>query len=328
MNKLLLLIIFSALVIIAVTTTIVILVKKKSSVPNPCPSGKICEGNCVDVNSNSMHCGNCNNVCPSGTKCISGKCLCTNGYTLCGKECINTKTDGNNCGSCGNLCVPGTSCSGGICTCPDNKILCNGTCVDIKTDDINCGKCNNTCIGDYRCVEGKCTCREGTVLCNDKCVNISTDSNNCGSCGNICPSGYTCINKVCTTSIKDGLKADDGDRYGNYLSLSPFDDRWKPNSIKGQINSAVIFQPNGIPHQYAVFGVASNKYLNEDFTGGETPNTYWTFTNVGTSTRPQYTLSTPKGKICVDVNNGYNLTLTNDTGDNLKCGWFTTSNAM
>jgi hypothetical protein len=44
---------------------------------NPsCPSGQtLCDGSCIDTQSNSQHCGACGNVCNEGEPCSEGRCL-------------------------------------------------------------------------------------------------------------------------------------------------------------------------------------------------------------------------------------------------------------
>ena len=44
---------------------------------NPsCSSGQaLCDGSCIDTQSNSQHCGACGNVCNAGEPCSEGKCL-------------------------------------------------------------------------------------------------------------------------------------------------------------------------------------------------------------------------------------------------------------
>jgi hypothetical protein len=44
---------------------------------NPsCPSGQtLCDGSCIDTQSNGQHCGVCGNVCNEGEPCSEGKCL-------------------------------------------------------------------------------------------------------------------------------------------------------------------------------------------------------------------------------------------------------------
>ena len=44
---------------------------------NPsCPSGQtLCDGSCVDIQSNSQHCGTCGHVCNASEPCSEGTCL-------------------------------------------------------------------------------------------------------------------------------------------------------------------------------------------------------------------------------------------------------------
>ncbi len=45
--------------------------------------GEICGDECVNTQTNSEHCGGCNNACPDGTTCEEGKCMCSGGLTYC-----------------------------------------------------------------------------------------------------------------------------------------------------------------------------------------------------------------------------------------------------
>lgn len=61
---------------------------------------------CVDVQINNQHCGDCGNSCGAGTSC-------------CGGRCLNLQNDKENCGSCGNSCsLLGLlgSCRKGVCS--------------------------------------------------------------------------------------------------------------------------------------------------------------------------------------------------------------------
>lgn len=131
-----------------------------------CPSGQtLCGGVCVDLNSNSNHCGSCGNTCPPGKICIGGACSCPPGFVNCAGNCVNLNTDGNNCGACGQTCPPGKVCVGGICsTCPNGFVDCGGICVDINTNTTNCGSCGNTCPAGYICVGGICTYNTTTSI--------------------------------------------------------------------------------------------------------------------------------------------------------------------
>jgi hypothetical protein len=71
----------------------------------------------VDINTDSNHCGGCNNQCTGGKVCNgSGVCACAATDTMCGgTTCIHLQTDSANCGGCGHVCNGGESCLGGRC---------------------------------------------------------------------------------------------------------------------------------------------------------------------------------------------------------------------
>jgi len=81
---------------------------------------------CVDLDESTAHCGACNNACPTGAVCRSGRCATTStcdcgaGETCCpdglgGEVCVDTQSAPGHCGSCGNVCPTGVVCSGGTC---------------------------------------------------------------------------------------------------------------------------------------------------------------------------------------------------------------------
>jgi hypothetical protein len=84
---------------------------------------------CVNLNSDSRHCGECNRECDDGQICL-GECIdnpapppgaCTNcpapNWRCCeGVNCVEVASDKNNCGSCGNACKLGEQCVNGACT--------------------------------------------------------------------------------------------------------------------------------------------------------------------------------------------------------------------
>ncbi|MFB6372875.1 MAG: CAP domain-containing protein [Bradymonadaceae bacterium] len=89
-----------------------------SDVPDNCSNDKtMCDGECVDLQSNIDHCGQCGNACGAGGFiCSSGACQCIkSGYTNCDGKCLNLQTDSQNCGACGNACAGGERCEKGTC---------------------------------------------------------------------------------------------------------------------------------------------------------------------------------------------------------------------
>jgi hypothetical protein len=154
------------------------------------------------------NCGGCGVVCPEGTKCSGGGCVCN---------------IPNSCGWCGNVCprepptpLPafpkawhiayGCEPPTGKCFVPQcgkfNTVAwadCNhdflgdpnspgdGCEQDIGSDEKNCGGCGIECGPGELCAAdvitgiGRCTC-----VCGEICFDTSSDPYNCGGCGRTC----------------------------------------------------------------------------------------------------------------------------------------------
>lgn len=73
---------------------------------------------CTDTSSDDANCGQCNDVCPTGSTCKTSSCTCTDGTkTFCkggAGACVDLKTDPKNCGTCGFAC-PNANCTNGVC---------------------------------------------------------------------------------------------------------------------------------------------------------------------------------------------------------------------
>jgi hypothetical protein len=192
--------------------------------PAACPSGLTwCPGlGCVDLQSDSNHCGSCEVKCSSGQGCCGGECLplqpdgCCVGYTKCDGVC----------------CVPGSTCSNGICLCsgsaptiPNSCGLCGtqvagcsatgqwsftyaqcrnqGVCHPYTT--LSCGLGSAYCGGN--CQWGLCSCDDPSyTVCGaypGQCVDTSTDVNNCGSCDYPCGSNEICCAGICADTSTD-----------------------------------------------------------------------------------------------------------------------------
>ncbi len=83
----------------------------------------VCDKQCVNLSSNSDHCGQCQVSCKpwlncssSGT-CLNGKCelICPIGQCDCGTKCVDLKYDRSNCGICGKRCKTTETCDNGKC---------------------------------------------------------------------------------------------------------------------------------------------------------------------------------------------------------------------
>lgn len=96
-----------------------------------------CDGECVNLESSSQHCGACRQPAPSGTSCEAGEPVCwSSSETLCGNECADLSASTLHCGVCGHACppYPGRSVScweDGICSLLDSRttaVSCNSVC--------------------------------------------------------------------------------------------------------------------------------------------------------------------------------------------------------
>jgi hypothetical protein len=76
---------------------------------------------CVDLTTDSQHCGACDKACPAGESCVAGACACK--LTSCGGACTDTSADPNNCGACGNACVGDRHASAGDESMPATQTL-------------------------------------------------------------------------------------------------------------------------------------------------------------------------------------------------------------
>ena len=75
----------------------------------------ICQGQCVDIQTDKDNCGGCNQPCgTTGATCQGGVCQCTSPQVVCGSQCVDTTTDESNCGFCGHNCQ-GNPCTAGLC---------------------------------------------------------------------------------------------------------------------------------------------------------------------------------------------------------------------
>ena len=194
-----------------------------------CPEGEtLCNGECVDLLTDPMNCGECGNICENNTYCVAGECTqeCPEGFIICDDRCVNPMEDENNCGGCGNRCEDGEICSEGRCVlnCPPGLTNCGGSCVDTSRDPENCGGCGNRCRADQVCNGGRCECPGGLTDCFGECVDTNIDPENCGGCGNRCSSGV-CINGQCQQLVS-------GDDCSNPIVIIP------GNKITGDTSNA------------------------------------------------------------------------------------------
>ena len=79
----------------------------------------LCNGECVDIESNIEHCGECGEPCTPELfeVCDSGECVLGGNCDLdeCDDACVDTNVDPLHCGDCDSPCFGDELCVGGIC---------------------------------------------------------------------------------------------------------------------------------------------------------------------------------------------------------------------
>lgn len=126
-----------------------------------------------DFQSDTNHCGACNNQCAAGQTCQGGTCVtaaCAPGSADCdgvaANGCETSLGTVQNCGACGNVCsnnhgtascsAAGTcqiTCSAGFANC--DAVAANGCEASLNTA-LNCGACGQECAADQTCQAGVC----------------------------------------------------------------------------------------------------------------------------------------------------------------------------
>lgn len=167
-----------------------------------CEEGRtMCMGGCYNLQTNPMHCGACDTVCPFGTTCTAGVCTCPGTLTLCNGRCVNTDSDQGNCGACNNACTGLTVCTAGACACVPNcptsraSVACNQEIPNACAGAPSCGVGTLCPVGSY------CDSALHRCACVPVCpagVTCGT-SNGCpagsmeeGTCVGLCPTGQSC----------------------------------------------------------------------------------------------------------------------------------------
>jgi hypothetical protein len=168
-----------------------------SALPNAvdCAPFAACDGLCVDVDSNALHCGACGSA-------IDGEEICSRGSPisadlgcgtrlLCERGCVDPLNHPLHCGACGESCKAGARCMMGRCACGPGSRDCGSECR---------GCCSSgDCPMDKTCSEGECVllCELPRVGCVDRCVDLQTEPKHCGRCGNDCGPMGSCVGGTC-----------------------------------------------------------------------------------------------------------------------------------
>jgi hypothetical protein len=159
----------------------------------------VCNGTCVDLNSDPENCGECDHSCGPIDYCQDGECVdCDPGLFACDNVCIDISNDPDNCGACGKACDEGLTCEGYQCRCLDDKTLCGDECVVLESDPDHCGGCDNACDDGEVCFNSACDTDCGALLeCGRECVDPLTSDDHCGFCNHACAMSEDCVGGMC-----------------------------------------------------------------------------------------------------------------------------------
>lgn len=83
-----------------------------------CGEGEtVCDDQCVNTQTDPLHCGTCRNACKSPQVCDRGQCKggCTGTLVNCSGACVDTQTDESHCGACDQPCTSTQTCTSGSC---------------------------------------------------------------------------------------------------------------------------------------------------------------------------------------------------------------------
>lgn len=128
-----------------------------------CPTA-LCNGSCVNTQTDDLNCGECGQACDEHHACQEGQCIrvtCPGTLTVCDEDCVDTEDSMQHCGACNDACALSFVCSSSDCACPADRSDCGGFCTHTDFDRHHCGGCASlggvACEADEACVAGDCT---------------------------------------------------------------------------------------------------------------------------------------------------------------------------
>lgn len=175
-----------------------------------------CGADCADLESDTNHCGTCENRCGDGQGCFLGLCGTSVCGTCAGGEYCETatRTCRTGCDSNSDCPQPGTCSGAHVCTCAAGSHACGEACVSDQSTG-SCGTSCSTCYepwgGAATCDGHSCgvSCGGGYHACGLDCFdNTSAQScgQNCSPCGGPASNGYaTCNSGQCGIACYSGF---------------------------------------------------------------------------------------------------------------------------
>lgn len=186
-----------------------------------CDALALCGNACVDLQTSTQHCGECDAPCGEGQTCQAGACACDSGIA-CGERCVDEQTDSAHCGACDVVCSIGQQCVAGTCeaiSCAEGTELCGSECIDPLSDPNHCGGCTTGIWGDGSapayCERQPCECPQDRTACTvdglTACVDTQTSRDHCGGCDLACASDQDCVSGSCAArTCPEGTTACNG----------------------------------------------------------------------------------------------------------------------
>lgn len=171
--------------------------------PNECRAcatgDACCAGRCSSLQTDSLNCGACGNVCGAAQGCCAGRCVA-----------LDTSAD---CGACGQTCPAGDVCRQGLCRTPTETLCANGLdddgdgkidCADSdcagKVCDATGGTCaKSVCTHETNCANGLDDDGDGKIDCQDP----DCRGQRCQNGGVCTQADGRCVKELCTNGIDD-----------------------------------------------------------------------------------------------------------------------------
>jgi hypothetical protein len=162
-----------------------------------------CDGDCVNVDADGSHCGDCDTQCSGGLVCLNGNCDNDCGeLTQCGTSCVDLDTDETHCGDCNVPCLG--ECIGGECdlSCPNARLRCGAACcpspaanASAMCKEDTCGAECNTNYHDCGTAPLACYADDDALHCGPTCLDC-TQPNATATCSDTNSDGVNdgCVN--------------------------------------------------------------------------------------------------------------------------------------
>jgi hypothetical protein len=160
-----------------------------------CAPFESCDGRCVDLASDALHCGACGGAVEADQICSQGNPLSADlgcgARRLCARGCVDPQTNPFHCGTCDVACKLGARCAMARCECPPGTRDCGDSCRQCCSDA--------DCPMEKTCSAGACVlvCSSPQVPCMDRCVDLLSEPKHCGRCGNDCGPMGACVSGTC-----------------------------------------------------------------------------------------------------------------------------------